>query len=79
VAWEPNHFDKERPVSRVRIGRGFTQNMGNFQSVRLDEAIEVPCNTSLIEIAACREWLIKEVESSLHAAIGKLPPPAPSR
>ena len=36
-------FFGEVEVGRVRVGGGVTRNMGDFNSVRLDVAVELPC------------------------------------
>lgn len=39
----------------VRVGLGMTENLGNFESLRLDVSISLPCGTSDAEIKAAAE------------------------
>lgn len=47
----PKRFSPERPPAYVRISAGLTLNLGNFESLRIDCAVELPCLPEDLESA----------------------------
>jgi len=55
------------PHTLVGIGRGLTLNLGDFESVRVDEFLVMPVNTNPAEIEAARKDIRREVETHVEA------------
>jgi hypothetical protein len=62
------------PWGEVRLGLGITQNLGNFESLRIDAAVVVPCGTTTEEYDAAKarasELAQRYVEEERAAALG---------
>lgn len=50
--------------ARARVGVGLTLNIGNYQSVRADVSVEIPCYTEQIQEATdhCRSMAIEHMK-----------------
>jgi len=44
-------FDESDPPAYVRVGGGLTINQGNFESLRIDCSVSIPCKRDSIEEA----------------------------
>lgn len=55
-------------VCRVRIGIGFTKNLGNYQTARFDVSLEVPCLHAEINPVAefAQDWCDKRLQGMLE-------------
>ena len=51
------------PHAKVRFGLGFTKNLGNFESLRIDVGIEMPCYPEEYEEAM--DFVVKTVDERL--------------
>lgn len=58
------------PVARVTRGYGFTRNMGNFESARVEVRVEVPCYVE--DIDAADAWAEAWVEARLSREMAEL-------
>lgn len=55
----------EGPVGRVRVEGSVTRNMGDFNSVRVAVAIEMPCYPVEAEVDACYAWCSTKVDAKI--------------
>lgn len=44
-------FTSEDPPATIRVGTGMTINLGNFESLRIDVAVTIPCHRSALDEA----------------------------
>jgi hypothetical protein len=61
--------------ARVRVGRGLTLSLGNFQMARIDEAVELPVAVENIDSAQAwaRDWVthnLQEEAGQIQATFG---------
>lgn len=58
----------------VSVGAGITENLGNYESLRLDARVTLPCGTSDAEIAAAKErasaFVVQFIEEERQRAHG---------
>lgn len=54
-----------RKTAYVSLSRGITINLGNFESVRLDEGVIMPCSATENDVTATRNRLRERVEQNL--------------
>jgi hypothetical protein len=61
------------PVARVRRGYGLTLNLSNYESARLDVAVEVPCYVEDVDAADewARQWVEKRVVQEVENVRGE--------
>lgn len=65
----PGPVDASKPMARVRFAAGATLNMGNFESLRYDVAVEVPCKPARESIDMAYDYARKLVDEKLQAEI----------
>jgi hypothetical protein len=58
----------------VRVGAGVTENLGNFESLRIDVSVTLPCGTSDAEIRAAKtraaDFVVEFIEDERQKALG---------
>lgn len=58
----------------VRVGAGITENLGNFESLRIDVSVSLPCGTSDDEIRAAKtraaNYVVEFIEEERQKALG---------
>jgi hypothetical protein len=56
-------FSEDDPPAHVRISAGFTHNLGNFESFRVDCSVSIPCHRSRIDEAAqkCSDFVAEHI------------------
>ncbi len=52
-------------TARVRVEGSVTRNMGDFNSVRVACAIEMPCYPTLEEVDRCYQWCSDKVDEKV--------------
>lgn len=55
----------EGPVGRVRVEGSVTRNMGDYNSVRVSVAVEMPCYPTEAEVDACYAWCSTKVDAKI--------------
>lgn len=51
VTGASRRFSEENPAAFVRVGAGLTINMQNFESLRIDVSVTIPCHPDELEAA----------------------------
>lgn len=57
--------------AKVRVAAGVTRNVGDFNSVRVDVSIEMPCYPEMSEIRRVYSLLSAEAERLVNQELGK--------
>ena len=67
----PNFLEAQTrsKVARVRVGKGSTINLGNYESLRIDVAIEMPCKARIASVEMTYDDLRGLVDSKLEEEI----------
>ncbi len=68
----------EVKVARVRAAGGITKNMGNFESLRIDVSIELPCVAEASSVEAAfsygKKWVSDKVNEMIREAVANTTP-----
>lgn len=69
------------PAARVRVAAGITRNMGDYNSLRVDVAVELPCHPCEEEVlrayGVASGWVDGFMEREMALAVGDPPPDPP--
>lgn len=68
--------DGELPLARVKVSGGLTKNMGNFESLRVDVSIDLPCTAKPEKIDEtfehAKNWVADQVQIMVQEASGSM-------
>ena len=65
-------FTEDDPPAFVRMSAGFTYNMGNYESLRLDCSVTIPVHRSKIDegIAFCGDYVSEKMQEEEQKWLG---------
>jgi hypothetical protein len=76
VETQHDFSDTEDAITRIKVSGGFTRNLGNFESLRCDVSIELPCRASEKSIKKAFDyasnWVPDRLEELTNAAVGSI-------
>ena len=59
-------------LTRIRVSGGLTKNIGNYESLRCDVSIEMPCKTAEEDIISTfnysKDWVDKRIKELVYDA-----------
>jgi hypothetical protein len=68
--------ESENSISYVKVNGGYTKNLGNFESLRVDVSLELPCKASEKGIAKAfkyaSDWVPAKLAELTDAALGSV-------
>lgn len=65
-------FTDDNPPAHVRVGAGVTINLGNFESLRIDCAVTIPCSRDRLDEAyeIASEFVVEKINEEESAWTG---------
>lgn len=68
--------DSEDAIARVKVNGGYTKNLGNFESLRVDVSLELPCRASEKSMQSAfkyaSDWVPNKLAELTDAALGSV-------
>jgi hypothetical protein len=65
------------PLSRIKVGGSVTKNMGNYNSIKIEVMLELPCKSTKESLQKAyvyaSEWVSDKIEEEIAIAEGRKP------